>query len=89
MPKRLKFGNDTRTQLLHALTQYDIKLSKSKHYNQYALGIYLDALNRTMILIEQNFSIRDAIKANFCGRLLNVCFKAVGEPKATDEELRG
>lgn len=80
---------DTRTKILIALTEYDRKQSTKKGYNRFALGMYCQALQNTMAEIESGSTIRAALKHNFCGRLLDVCLKAAGEPLATKDELRG
>jgi hypothetical protein len=76
--------------LSHAVTEYDRKQSTKRGYNIYALPQYLGAINERVIpAIESGMSVREAIRKGFCGRLLDVCLKAVGEPKSTDAEQRG
>jgi hypothetical protein len=80
---------DTHSKLAHAVTQYDIRQSKKRGYNIYALAHYLGAVQETCREIEAGKSIRSALVGNFNGRLLDVCLKAVGEPTSTKEEQRG
>lgn len=76
--------------LLHAVTAYDEKQSTKKSYNMWALPQYIGAINERVIpALESGVSLREAIRSGFCGRLLDVCLKAVGEPKSTDAEQRG
>jgi hypothetical protein len=76
--------------LLHAVTAYDEKQSTKKGYNMYALSQYIGAINERVIpALESGTPLRQAILKGFCGRLLDVCLKAVGEPKSTDAEQRG
>lgn len=76
--------------LLHAVTEYDRKQSTKRGHNMYALSHYLGALNqRVLPMIEQGVPVRQAILKGFCGRLADVCLRAVGEPKSTDAEQRG
>lgn len=80
-----------RNRLLHAVTQYDIKQSTKKFYNHYALAQYLMAVDRARdaMLDNPNMTIRQALITAFNGRLLDVCFKAVGEPTSTKAEQMG
>jgi hypothetical protein len=81
---------DTHDKLLHAVTEYDRKQSTKKGYNMYALSHYCGAINQRVIpAINQGVPIRKAILMGFCGRLADVCLRAVGEPKTTDAEQRG
>ncbi|MBU1621878.1 MAG: hypothetical protein KJ604_20675 [Gammaproteobacteria bacterium] len=78
-----------RLKLSSALTAYDIRQSKRKGYNRYAIGHYLKALEQTERAIDQGEDIRSALVANYCGRLLDVTLKAVGLPLSTRDEQRG
>ena len=81
---------DTHDKLLHAVTEYDRKQSTKRGYNHYALAQYLGAINDRIIpAFESGTPIRQAILKGFCGRLADVCLRAVGEPKTTDAEQRG
>ncbi len=78
-----------RAKLLHVLVAYDKRQSKKPSYNRYALSHYCDALAHTMELAAKGHSIRESLCDAFTGRLLDLCLKAVGEPKSTDTEQRG
>jgi len=75
--------------LLHALTEYDRKQSSKRGYNMYALPQYIGRLHDIDADLAQGADLRAALTAAFCGRLLDVCLKAVGLPKSTDGEQRG
>lgn len=83
--------NDSqRNRLLHAVTQYDIKQSTKKYYNHYALAQYLMAVDRARdAMADDGLTLRAALITAFNGRLLDVCFKAVGEPTSTKAEQMG
>lgn len=76
----------TKQKLIHAVTAYDRKQEGRRGYNRYALAQYLDRVEDAS---KHGGTLRQALVANFNDRLLDVCLKAVGEPKATYEELRG
>lgn len=78
-----------RAKLLTALTQYDIRESKKRFHNPYAMSHYCGALDHTMRLVEAGRTPRAALIGCFCGRLLDVCLKAIGEAKATAGEQQG
>lgn len=80
---------DIHAKLVMAVTEYDRKESTKRHYNAYALGQYLGRIQEIDADIAAGANVRAAICAGFTGRLLAVCLKAIGEPKPTDEELRG
>ncbi len=75
--------------LLTALTEYDRKQSKKKGYNIYALPQYMTALQYVRDDMAGGMSLREALVNNFHDRLLVALFKGVGEPRATDREVRG
>ena len=74
--------------LTHAVTAYDIKQSRRKGYNGYALSLYLGACQECMRAIKTTGDIRSALTTSFCGRLLDVVLRAVGETPSTDAEQR-
>lgn len=78
----------THHKLTHALTEYDRKQSTRKYYNRYALPQYFGALQSVTEAVDGGQSLRKALTDNFCGRLLDVLLKSVGEPKSTDSEQR-
>lgn len=77
-----------QAKLLNALTEYDRRASKRKGYNPYALGHYFAALERVREAMANGTAIRQALLANFNGRLLSAALKAVGEPDFTLDEIR-
>lgn len=83
---------DIRATLVHAVTRYDrtqeARSAKRGSYNPYALSLYLGAVSRVVAAAEHGQPIRKALVENMNGRLLDVCLKAVGEPKSTRDEQR-
>lgn len=78
-----------RQTLVSAVTQYDTKQSKKKHYNLYALGHYLSRVDDIMKDIEAGADVREAVTAGFTGALLNTCLKSLKLQKPTDDEWSG
>ena len=76
-------------QLSHAVTEYDRRRQGKRGYNVYALARYLGAVNEVEDAVRAGKSLRAALVANFNGRLLDVCLKAVGEAGSTSLEQRG
>lgn len=83
------FGGSIRPALLHALTQYDVRQSRGKRYNVYALGQYLIRLDEVMTDIDNGADARAAIAAAFTGPLLSCALKAVELAPPTTDELSG
>lgn len=83
------FGGSVERALAHAVTRYDERQSKTKHYNRYALGQYLRRVDDIVQDIAAGAPVRAAIVAGMTGPLLNACLKAVGEQPATRDELSG
>ena len=83
------FGGTIRSALVHAVTQYDIRQSKGKYYNHYALGQYFKRIDDVMADIQNGASAIDAVKAGFHGPLLKSCLKAIGADKPAQGELTG
>jgi len=77
---------EIRFKLRHALTAYDRRQSKRKYYNRYALGQYFQRMDSVCADIDKGASPRQALIRGFNDRLLDVCLKAIGEPKFTKEE---
>jgi len=73
--------------LVHTLTKHDTSQQGKKSYNFHALGHYMARANDIMKDIEAGANIREAIIAGFSGNILTKCLKAVGEPKATEDEI--
>jgi hypothetical protein len=86
--KRL-FGGSVRSALIHAATRYDVRQSKGKRYNQYALAQYLMRIEDVCDDINKGSPPRDAIVAGFTGPLLAVMLKAIHTDKASNDELSG
>lgn len=83
-------SDDIRTALQHAVTQYDMKESRKKYYNIYALAQYLMAVDRARdAMAEDGLDLRAALVSCFNGRLLDRCLKAVGLPTSTRQEQFG
>lgn len=79
---------DIHGKILHAFTAYDRKQQGKRGYNPYALGHYCKALESVDEAIASGQSPREAIVANFVGRLLDVVLVGCGMAKATDDEHR-
>jgi hypothetical protein len=79
---------NTHDKLIAALTAYDRKQSTKRDYNHYALAQYFARVDDVHADIAAGASVRAALVAAFCGRLLDVCLKAVGESKSTDDDQR-
>lgn len=75
-----------KDKLIHALTQYDVKQSKKRGYNPYALGIYFQRIDEVCADVERGADIRKAINAGFSGRLADCALRALGLPITTEAE---
>ena len=64
--------------MANAVIAYDIKESKKKYYNRYALGQYLQRKEEVTQDIIAGADIRMAINAGFTGKLAESILKAVG-----------
>lgn len=82
-------SDEIKHKLTHALTRHDRRnmARKRGHYNYYALGQYLMRLDEILIDIDAGASPRAAILAAFSGSLANDCLRAIGETKATQNEI--
>lgn len=83
-----KSSDEVHFGLAHAVTQYDMAQSRKRGYNRYALGQYLQAVESVDEALRRGKPLREAICNAFCGRLLDVCLKAVNESPSTREEQR-
>lgn len=83
----MKTNEQIRHALTHALTAYDEKESRKKHWNPYALPQYLARVDDIMADIEAGADPAAAICAGFSGRLQSLCLKAAGG--LTPVETRG
>jgi|HubBroStandDraft_6_1064221.scaffolds.fasta_scaffold09475_5 hypothetical protein len=73
--------------LVHAVTAYDRKRQGKRGYNIWALPQYLGAVERVETDIAKGIPLRQALVSHLSDRLLDACLKAVGESKATLNEL--
>lgn len=80
--------DDLHYTLVHAVTEYDRKQQGKRGYNIWALPQYLGAVETAEQRIAEGKTTREALVASFCGRLLDVVLKSVGEAKSTREEQR-
>ena len=60
----------TKEKLIHLLTRWDEKQSKTKHYNPYALGIYFQAADEVVAMMESGKPLCVALAKCFNDRLL-------------------
>lgn len=68
---------NTRNRIVSALTQYDARQSKrGRQWNPYALGLYLEALERAEALVAKGQGWESALGECFCDRVLDVVLKA-------------
>jgi hypothetical protein len=72
--------------LVMAVSAYDRRQAAKPGYNRYALPQYMGAVQQVEEELEAGTPLRQAIVKNFCGRLLDACLRAVGEPISTREE---
>jgi len=72
-----------------ALTRYDAKQQGKRSYNPYALNLYLEAAERVEEAVNAGTPLRKALTDNFNDRLLDVVLKAMGQEKASLNEIRG
>lgn len=66
-----------KNKLIHLVTQWDVKQSKTKHHNPYALGIYMQAVDTVMAEIEKGKALDAALEAAFDDRLLDFIRKGM------------
>lgn len=66
-----------RTRIAMALTTYDERARKRKGWNSYALPQYFGALERADEAVKAGATWRDALRDEFCGRILDVAGKAL------------
>jgi hypothetical protein len=85
--KKVEMG--LHEKLVHAVVAHDQKQMVKRGYNMYAMPQYLEALKDVEEQVGKGKSIREALLDNFNDRLLDRLLKAVGEPKATLEEIKG
>ena len=64
--------------LEQALIRYDRLQSSKRHYNQYALDLYLQRADEVMAAVENGADMREAICAAFSDRLRDYVLKQMG-----------
>jgi hypothetical protein len=64
-----------RNKISSLLLQWDVKQEKRKDYNRFAMGIYLQALDRVEEDFFDGMTLRQALEENFTGRLLDFLLK--------------
>lgn len=70
----------TELRIVSALTRYDEKQSKKRHYNPYALPIYFMGVSDAKHACKMyGKTVQEALAMHFCGPLLHVVLKAAGE----------
>ena len=74
--------------IVAALTAYDDRERRKRGYNRYAFAQYLMRLDEIEADVAAGTPWRAAIIAALDGRLRDACLRAIGEPKASDEEDR-
>lgn len=65
-----------RLAIVSALTEYDIRASKRKDYNRWALGHYFRALEDVDDQVARGIGLMDALERAFTGRLHDCVAKA-------------
>ena len=67
-----------KDKLIHAVTQYDMKMETRKGHNIYALPQYFAAVDDAMEYVDQKgWPVEKALRYCFNDRLLDICLKAV------------
>lgn len=74
-----------RQRLIQVVTTYDRKESRKKHYNRFALGLYFQAVDRTL-QDSVKYGMRGAILKNFLGRLRDCVLVEFGDEKQSKLE---
>lgn len=64
--------------LAHYLTQYDIRQQRSKYYNPFALGIYLERAERVANEVSNGERLAISLERNFSDRILAMLLKKEG-----------
>ena len=75
-PARDAIDPRVRLAIILALTQYDIRQSKRRDYNRYALGHYLGAMEDVDDQVARGIDLMDALERAFTGRLHDCVAKA-------------
>lgn len=82
------FGGSLKAALVHAATRYDVRQSRGKRYNVYALAQYLARIDDVCADVERGATPRAALIAAFSDRLLSALLKGIGEADFTADEKR-
>jgi hypothetical protein len=78
----------TRSQLIHAVTEYDRRQSKRPGHNPYAIAHYCGAVQNVETAVDGGMDLRAAIMDSFNGRLCDWVLKSVNLPTMTKDEAR-
>lgn len=78
-----------RQKLVTAALRYDVRQSRGRRHNPYALAQYLMRVDEVMADIARGAEARAAIVAGFTGPLLAALLRAAGLEKPTRDELTG
>ena len=73
----LQKHTDTHGKLSSLLTWWDMRESRKKYHNIYALSQYFAAMNLALEAIKKGATIEAAIESNFIGRLQTYLIKNV------------
>lgn len=79
-PRRDGMPREIRDRLVSAAVEFDRRASRRPGHNPYALAHYLGAISDASSDMGYGDSLEDAIRANFCDRLLTAMEKAAGIP---------
>lgn len=67
-----------RNHLSHAITRYDRAQATKRHYNVYALGIYLQRVDDVVDMLNETVTLETALRGQFCDRLRDHMLQACG-----------
>lgn len=77
---------EIKARLVATAMQFDLKASKRRGYNPWAIAQYLERIDLVCAEITLGTKVRDALLNGFNDRLLTAMLKAVGEPDFTPGE---
>ncbi len=80
--------SDLHFRIVNAVTTFDRKQARKRGYNPHALGHYIRAAHQVDEAIAAGIAPREAIKANFIGRLLDCVLRACDMETASVSEHR-
>lgn len=81
--------NSIEYQLRHLITTWDMRMAKYKHYNTYALGLYMQQVDNIVLDIKLGADTRAAIVAGLNGPMLDHVLRGMKLLKSTDKEQMG